>query len=136
MVIQQYFAIFSWRCRENWCFKKYNVCELDFQSNSQSAIYLVFPLFLTTGKLHLAFLAQKDSNILYGHSSQASLQSLQSICLPVRTLLSVAAEPPEWPNRSWCSYLHIVRASVDQMYWEPCWDPKGHVVKLWAFSEV
>ena len=32
-----------------------------------------------------------------------------------RTSLSVAAEPPEWSHRSWCSFLHIVRASDDPM---------------------
>ena len=49
------------------------------------------------------------------HSCPASLSSLQLICLPARTLLSVAAEPPEWPRYSRCSYLHIVRASCEKI---------------------
>ena len=49
------------------------------------------------------------------HICTASLKSLQSIPLPAKTLLSVAAEPPEPSHRSWYSYIHIVRASDDTM---------------------
>ena len=45
-------------------FKQSIACELDFQPNAQSVIYLVFPVFFTTEKMHVAFLAQKDSSIL------------------------------------------------------------------------
>ena len=50
------------------------------------------------------------------HLWPASLESLLSIHLPNINLLSVAAEPPEWPHCAWCSDLHIVRASDYPMW--------------------
>ena len=48
------------------------------------------------------------SDIIFFHSCPASIYSLHSICLHGKTLLSVAAEPPEWRHCSWCSLLLLL----------------------------
>ena len=68
------------------------------------------------------------------HSCPSCLYSLQSLCLPARTLLLVAAEPQVLLHCSRCSYLHIVRASSDPMWWAPSWDLKKRILKLCEFG--
>ena len=69
------------------------------------------------------------------YSCPASLESLDSIPLSGITLISVAAEPLEWPHHSWCSLLNILSTSDDPRCWTPSWNLNEQVKKVWAFSE-